>query len=144
DGRKSCRAFHMDALDFLVNLDIKADVVYIDPPYPSTMNDYDSFYGHFDRMLNKGVDNHLDLTNKKTFLGNFEKLIKACVGKSKYVVISLNNKCYPSVDALASALSMLLIDYQIVTKEHVYKVTGKENKKTNYEILLICKLKESL
>jgi adenine-specific DNA-methyltransferase len=48
----NCEVFHDDVMK-LAN-DIKPiDVVYMDPPYPSTMNNYDAFYGLFDEMFSK-------------------------------------------------------------------------------------------
>ena len=139
----NCVATHYDALDCIRKMDKKVDVIYMDPPYPSTMNNYQSFYWGFDLLFNEKNLIKLDLTNKTTFLMNFSNLIKTCIGKTHYVVISMNNKCYPSVEVLLGTIKNHVIEYKIKTKEHVYKVTGKENKHTNYEILLICKLKEN-
>lgn len=139
-----CVASNMDALEFVTRLDEKVDIVYIDPPYPSTMNDYDSFYGAFDRALGAAHTEHIDLTGKDTFLAKFYDILEKCVGKSEYAVISLNNKCYPSQELLTEHINDLLEDCKIFTANHTYKVTGKENKNTNYEILLLCKLKKEL
>ena len=140
---EKCIATHYDALDCIKKLDKKVDIIYMDPPYPSTMNNYQSFYWGFDLLFNEKNIINLDLTNKTSFLDNFTNLIKACIGKTNYLAISLNNKCYPSVEVLLNSIKEYIISYNIETKEHVYKVTGKENKHTNYEILLICKLKEN-
>lgn len=140
---KCCKASHNDALACVQELKERVDIIYMDPPYPSTMNNYQSFYWGFDLLCEKQNIIGLDLTSKTTFLDNFTRLVKACVGKTDYLVISLNNKCYPSVNLLVESLFNYIVSYEIKTKEHVYKVTGKENKHTNYEILLICKLKEN-
>lgn len=137
-----CSATHLDALDCIKKLKEKVDVIYMDPPYPSTMNNYSSFYGGYDLLFGEEDRIKVDLTDKKTFLTNFTNLIKSCIGKTEYVAISLNNKCYPSVDVLLDSLMPFIESHEIKTKEHVYKVTGKENKHTNYEILLICKMRE--
>ena len=138
-----CKAMQKDALDCVKTIKEKVDLIYIDPPYPSTMNKYDEFYGYFDSMFNKNIEFKVDLTDKKTFLDNFYQIIKAAKNKTKYLAISLNNKCYPDVEILIDKIKELICDYSIKTTEHVYKVTGKENKHTNYEILLICKMKEN-
>lgn len=143
DNGTSCFSTNKDALECLKELNQKVDLIYMDPPYPSTMNNYESFYGGYDLLFDKKDNIKLDLTNKATFLENFSLLIKEAIGKAKYIAISLNNKCYPSVETLVEAISPFLNKYEIKTKEHVYKVTGKENKHTNYEILLICELKEN-
>lgn len=47
-----CKAYHCDAIDMVQKIDY-VDVVYMDPPYPSTMNNYDAFYGAYDEMFEK-------------------------------------------------------------------------------------------
>ena len=143
NNETKCKATHKDALQCIKSLKDKVDLIYMDPPYPSTMNKYDDFYGYFDRMFDKNLQSKIDLTDRKTFLENFYKIIKSAKGKTKYLAISLNNKCYPSIETLIEKINDLISDYAVKTTEHVYKVTGKENKHTNYEILLICKMKEN-
>lgn len=140
----SCVAINYDAADCLEKLKQPVDMVYMDPPYPSTMNKYIDFYGPFDKMFEKNIKIKTELTDKNTFLENFSYLIRLCVGKAKYVVISLNNRSYPSVETLVQHISCYIDEYTLSTKTHAYKVTGKENKKSNEEILLVCKMKESL
>ena len=139
-----CTAINYDATECLEKLEQPVDVIYLDPPYPSTMNKYLEFYGSFDKALSKDVKIKTDLTNRYTFLENFTELIKLCVGKTKYIAISLNNKSYPSAELLIQNISDFIDTYTISTKEHTYKVTGKENKNTNFEILVVCKMKETL
>lgn len=139
-----CIATNYDAADCLKNLNQRVDVIYLDPPYPSTMNKYLDFYGPFDKMFDKHIEVKTELTNKNTFLENFSDLISLCIGKTDYVAISLNNKSYPSVDSLINNIFCFIENYSISTRDHIYKVTGKENKKSNEEILLVCKMKESL
>lgn len=144
NSKEKCLALNYDAADCLEKLNGIVDVVYMDPPYPSTMNQYAEFYGSFDRALGQKTCIKTDLTNKATFLDNFAELVRLCVGKTKYIAISLNNKSFPSVELLTRHISPFIKEYQLSDKQHVYKVTGKENKQTNVEILLICKMKESL
>lgn len=140
----TCIATNYDAADCLKKLNQSVDLIYLDPPYPSTMNKYVDFYGPFDQMFNKNIKIKTELTNQNTFLENFSNLIRLCVGKATYIAISLNNKSYPSAELLINNISCFIEEYSIATKNHVYKVTGKENKKNNEEILLVCKMKESL
>lgn len=140
NGRR-CKALNFDALDCINCLETKVDVIYMDPPYPSTMNKYNDFYGYYDKMLGYDSKIKLDLTSKDTFLDNFYTLVAAAKNKARYVLISLNNKCYPSCELLSEKLKPLVSKVEIYTKSHVYKVTGKENKNSNYEILMLCKLK---
>ena len=43
------------------------DLIYVDPPYPGTMNKYDEFYGAFDKIYNKSIE-HSNLTSSSSFL----------------------------------------------------------------------------
>lgn len=144
DNGHSCIAFNLDGLDCINKISNKIDLIYMDPPYPSTMNKYEDFYGAYDKLIDKKTKIKTDLTNKLTFLDNFKKIVKACIGKTTYIAISLNNKCYPGMEQLIDYINPYILNYEIKTREHVYKVTNKENKHSNYEILLICKMKEEL
>ena len=144
NNETECIATNYDAAVCLMKLNQKVDIVYLDPPYPSTMNKYVDFYGPFDKMFRKDIKIETELTNRNTFLENFSNLIRLCVGKTKYIAISLNNKSYPSAELLIQYISCFIESYTTATKNHAYKVTGKENKKNNEEILLVCKMKESL
>ena len=142
DNKKKNKAFNMDAFDLLSDSGIKkVDIIYLDPPYPNTMNNYESFYGKYDHMF--GVHNQAksDFSNKTTFSDFFKELLHLCSKKTKYIVISLNNKCKPSSEDIKLMMEPLCSEIKTVTKDYVYRVTGKENKNTNYEILLIGKVK---
>ena len=65
EGSK-CKVYNCDALEMAKKIDY-VDVVYMDPPYPSTMNNYDSFYGMFDEMFDKKME-HVDFTKRAEFL----------------------------------------------------------------------------
>lgn len=144
DNNTKCCAWNYDAYDCLEKLNQTVDVIYMDPPYPSTMNKYEEFYGSFDKALGKNIQIKTDLTNKETFLKNFSELVKLCVGKTRYIAISLNNKSFPSAELLMQSISLFVEENQLYSKQHVYKITGKENKKTNVEFLLLCKMKGNL
>ena len=137
--KKPCNALCMDAIECIEHLD-KVDLIYMDPPYPGTMNNYTDFYGYYDKMFTDENNILVDLTRKDTFLDNFYTLIEKTCGKTKYVVISLNNKCYPTCDTLVEKIRHLTKSINIIKKDHVYKVTGKENKNSNYEILIVCEM----
>lgn len=143
-GNKKCIALNYDALECIRAINEKIDIVYIDPPYPSTMNKYYDFYGSFDKML--GMENKikLDLTNKDTFISNFLEIIKLLIGKANYVVISLNNRCFPSSNLLIESMMPYVSKIKSISKEHNYQITGKLNKNRNFEILIIAKLKSGI
>ena len=141
DNRKHNKAYQSDAIKLLKNIREDIDLIYIDPPYPSTMNKYNEFYGSFDKMLNKEKE-YINYAEKNQFLKYIKEIIKISRNKIKYAVISLNNKSNPTVENIIEVLKNEVIKIEILEKEHVYQITGKENKKTNYEILIICKLKK--
>ena len=138
DNGQKCRSFNADALD-LVNIVDNIDVLYLDPPYPSTMNNYDSFYGLFDEIFDKKADKHLDLTNKNTFVANMEKIIKAYRKKTKFIILSQNTKSKPGRDEISAMLSKYG-NLSIIEKNHNYQVTGKDNKSSSQELAYILKI----
>lgn len=139
-GNKKNKVFQMDGLEFARMLSEKVDLVYIDPPYPSTMNNYESFYGYFDVINEKKINNYINLTRKDTFLNNLSLIIDELRHKTKYIMISLNNKSKPSCEEICQMIENYSSNIQIFKKEHTYKVTGKENKNTNFEILILAKM----
>ncbi|MCR6594684.1 DNA adenine methylase [Campylobacter insulaenigrae] len=116
------------------------DLVYIDPPYPSTMNNYFSFYGSFDKMLNKETMYYTDFTNKNMFLKNLKIIFEKLKSKTKFIAVSLNSNSNPGYKEIIDTVSTLTKNYYLQEKQHIYKVTGKENKRQTYEILLIFEL----
>ena len=132
-----CKVYNCDAFELVNKID-SVDVIYLDPPYPSTMNNYDAFYGLFDKMF--GMENsHIDFTKKSNFLNRLESLIKLYLKKTKYIVLSLNSNVNPNPKEI---LDMLEKYGKVTVKEkaHVYKVTGKENKNVTKELLFILEL----
>ena len=65
---KQCKVYNCDAFEMVKKIE-SVDVVYMDPPYPSTMNNYDAFYGLYDKMFDKKKE-HVDYTKKVSFLEN--------------------------------------------------------------------------
>lgn len=142
DNGKNNISYNYDSFEMLKNLKDKVDIIYMDPPYPKTMNKYGEFYGLFDTIFEKEKQ-YIDFSANDKFLENMEKLIKDCIGKTKYIVISQSNKTSPSVEEMKEMLSK----YGQVTlkaKDHQYKVTGKDNKNTTVEVLIIVKLKNEI
>lgn len=133
----ACKVYRCDALDMAKKID-KVDVVYMDPPYPSTMNNYDAFYGLFDEMFDKKKV-HTDFTQRSVFLTNMDRLIKRFVGKTDYIVLSQNTRVQPGPDEIEKMLSQYG-SVQVKEKKHNYQVTGKENKSNSKELLFILEL----
>lgn len=138
---EKCKACHCDASDMAKKIDF-VDVVYMDPPYPSTMNNYDAFYGLFDEMFDQKKE-HVDYTKKVCFLDHMDQLVKMFVGKTHYIVLSQNTRVQPSPDEIEKMLEQ----YGKVTvreKKHNYQVTGKENKNASKELLFILEMGRSV
>lgn len=135
DNGKDNIATQLDAIDAIKTFKNTADVLYIDPPYPGTMNKYNEFYGIFDQLFSKEIS-HTDLTNSVTFPDNFEHIIKEGSRFYKYAIISLNNKVKPSLENILSILDKYG-EVSINSKKHNYQISGKENKNNNTEILAI-------
>ena len=141
DNKKDNKSFNYDAFDMLDNLPSKVDIIYMDPPYPATMNKYGDFYGLYDRAVNHEIK-YVNFSENNMFLNNLEKLIEKCIEKTKYIVISESNKTKPTVEELSNMVS----NYgkvKIFSKEHQYKVTGSENKNKTIEMLIVLKVEES-
>jgi adenine-specific DNA-methyltransferase len=140
DNKKNNYAIQMDAIDAIESLKTKVDLIYIDPPYPSTMNSYKDFYGQFDIIFSKSKESKINLIKKDIFLENFVNIIKKAQYKSNYLAISLSNKFDSYLNELLNHLIPLLTDIKIYKKPHIYKITGKENKNKSIEILIVGKL----
>jgi adenine-specific DNA-methyltransferase len=119
---------------------IKADIIYLDPPYTGTMNNYFGFYGMLDEYIEskkiKAFENNF--IDKKSSLELFDRLFSK-LNNFKYWYLSYNNSSYPSKEQLIVLLEKYSSNIQLVEKPHVYKITGKENKKVNMEFLFIIK-----
>ncbi len=135
------KAFNKDAFEMINKLTEKVDIIYMDPPYPATMNKYGDFYGMYDSIFNKEI-NYINFSENNKFLENLEKLIVKCLPKTKYIVISENNKTKPSISEINNMLSKYG-KVEIKEKKHQYKVTNKENKNETVEVLIILQVKEN-
>ena len=132
-----CKAYNYDVFELLKHID-KVDIVYMDPPYPSTMNNYHDFYGKFDEMFDKKKA-HIDYTKKNTFLENLDRLIDALIDKTKYIMLSQNTKVKPEPE-LIEAILRKYGKVDVRRKDHNYQVTGKDNKNSSQEILFILEI----
>lgn len=136
NNHKDNRVYQKDAFDMIEYLPQKVDLIYVDPPYPSTMNNYGDFYGGFDIIFDKGIE-YTDFTDRTKFIDNIKKIIEVAKSKTNFIAISLNSKSKPSYEEIIENVGDIVINLWIYKKEHVYKVTGKEHKNINYEILVI-------
>jgi len=135
NGMKN-KAFNHDIYN--LSTKINADIIYVDPPYAGTMNNYHSFYSLLDSFVQSREIQPFknNFTNKKTILSDFEKLFSN-FANFKYWIISYNNRSYPNKDDMMSILEKFSSNVKIIEKEHDYKITGKKMKKQNKELLFI-------
>lgn len=138
NNNKENSSYNMDSFDMIKVLKEPVDIIYLDPPYPMTMNKYGEFYGLFDTMLNQEKQ-YINFSANNKFLENLEDLIKLCVNKTKYIVISQNTKTKPTIDELSHMLSKYG-NVKIEKINYQYKVTNKTNKNTTEEVLIIVEI----
>lgn len=136
-----CEAYNLDVIEMAEKLK-KVDVVYMDPPYPSTMNNYDAFYGLYDRMFDKESE-HMDFTDKAMFLENLGRLIEKIKKKTRYIVLSQNTRVKPNPEEIKELL-LKFGNVDVKEKKHNYQVTGKKNKNSNKELLFILELSKAI
>ncbi len=136
NNKKENIALNADVFDVLET--VKADAVYLDPPYTGTMNNYFGFYGMLDEYIaeKKLTTFENNFVDKKISLELFDRLFSK-LGNFKYWFLSYNNSSYPTKEQLIDLLGKYSKNIQVVEQPHVYKITGKENKKVNTEYLFI-------
>lgn len=136
DNNQENSALNNDVFNLLEK--VKADIIYLDPPYTGTMNNYFGFYGMIDEYIaSEKIDPFKNnFVDKKTSIELFDKLFSN-LQNFKYWMLSYNNSSFPSKEQLLELLSKYSENVKVIEKEHVYKITGKENKKTNTEYLFI-------
>lgn len=136
DNKKQNKVFQLDALQ-AIKKSKQVDIIYLDPPYPGTMNNYDSFYGKFDEIFRKKID-YIDITNRSNFLPYFEKIVELASVHSKYLVLSLNSASQNIFDIMVEMFEFYG-DVKVKEKKHNYQVSGKNTKNKNIEMIAIVK-----
>lgn len=136
DNGQENKALNLDVFDALSQ--VKADIVYMDPPYAGTMNDYFGFYGLLDDYITgrktEAFDNNF--TDKKTIVELFDRLF-ASLGNYKFWLLSYNSRSNPNKEELIQLISRYASKIEIHEMPYAYKVTGKEKKKKDIEYLFI-------
>ena len=135
---KNNMAYNDDIFNLLDN--IKADIIYLDPPYTGTMNNYFGFYGLVDDFITSSRTAPFDnnFVEKKTVGLLFDHLFSK-LSNFKYWYLSYNNSSFPTKDELLKLLNKYSNSVKIIEQQHKYKITGKENKSLNKEYLFIVK-----
>lgn len=125
DNAQENKSYNEDIFSLIEKVD--ADLIYLDPPYAGTMNNYFAFYGLMDEyILSKKIAPFENNFTKKEgisllFQSLFSKLIKY-----KYWMLSYNNSSSPTKEEIIKILNQYSNDVKLIEKEHTYKITGKE------------------
>ena len=119
---------------------VHADIIYLDPPYTGTMNNYFEFYGLIDEYISqkKLEPFNNNFRDKKSSLNLFHKLFSN-LSNFKYWFLSYNNNSYPSKEKLIEIISQYSNNIKVIEKPHTYQTTSKERKNKNTEYLFIIK-----
>ena len=135
---KDNKSYNLDVFNAIQ--EIEADVIYMDPPYAGTMNDYFGFYGLLDSYIDGQVSEPFEnnFIDKKTILDQFDKLFSH-LGKYKYWMLSYNSRSKPSKDELMELMKKYASDVQLFEMPYAYRVTGKEKKQKDIEYLFVVK-----
>lgn len=136
DNGKNNKCYNYDVLDTIKK--VEADLIYLDPPYTGTMNDYFGFYGFFDNFFDNKIHRPFvnNFVSKNTALDLFEKLFSS-IGKYRYWMLSYNNSSYPDKESLVKIMKKYTKTISVIEMPHIYKTTGKKNKQKNIEYLFI-------
>lgn len=136
DNGMENESYQLDAIKLLQNLDHPVDILYLDPPYPSTMNNYDKFYGPFDKIFDREII-YSDFTSQESFISYLYLIIQLAKVKANTVVMSLNSNSKPNYQTIESLFKSEFNNAKVIKKNHAYRVTGKSKKNKNYEVLII-------
>jgi len=136
DNNKNNKAYNDDIFNLLE--EVKADIIYLDPPYTGTMNNYYGFYGLIDDFITSNKTKPFDnnFIDKNIAIDLFDNLFSK-LSNFKFWYLSYNNASYPSKEKLLSLLHKYSDNVQVIEREHIYKITGKEKKEKNKEFLFI-------
>lgn len=136
DNKKKNVSYNDDVFNLLKT--VKSDIIYLDPPYTGTMNNYFGFYGLIDSYINSSISIPFgnNFMNKNDSLELFEELFSN-LGNFKYWILSYNNSSYPSKKELTDLLKKYSNNVKVIEKKHNYQITGKGKKEVNKEILFV-------
>lgn len=138
NNSKNNIAYNDDVFNLLEK--VRADIIYLDPPYAGTMNNYFGFYGLVDNYINsietKPFENNF--IDKKSIGKLFDKLFSK-LSNFKYWYLSYNNSSLPNKKEILYLLNKYSDNVEVIERKHDYKITGKDKKEKNKEYLFIVK-----
>lgn len=137
DNNQNNLTVQLDAIEAVKEFG-DVDILYLDPPYPGTMNNYSGFYGAFDEIFNKKIE-YSDWTKAEKFLNNLQLILDEATKKSvQYLLLSINTRSKPDYKEIISMFNFYG-EVEVKERKHNYQVSGKENKNRNKELLIIVK-----
>lgn len=137
DNNQSNLTVQMDAIEAVKEFN-NVDILYLDPPYPGTMNNYSGFYGAFDKIFNKEI-HYSDWTKGENFLNNLQLVLDAAAQRRvQYLMLSINTRSKPDYTEIVSMFKFYG-EVEVKDRKHNYQVSGKENKNSNKELLITVK-----
>jgi adenine-specific DNA-methyltransferase len=136
DNGKKNKAYNLDIFKLISK--VNADLIYLDPPYTGTMNNYFGFYGLVDNYINSEIGKPFEnnFINKNDSLKLFYRLFSS-LKKYKYWVLSYNNSSYPSKEDLLNLIKKFSKDVKVIERKHNYQLSGKTEKSKNKEYLFL-------
>lgn len=136
DNGQLNKAFNLDVFDAIKR--VNADVIYLDPPYAGTMNDYCGFYGLIDSYIDgkerKPFENNF--MDKATIKDHFYELFSR-LSKYRYWMLSYNSRSTPAKEDMLELLNHFADDIAIYEMPYAYRLTGKEKKNNDIEYLFL-------
>ena len=136
DNGQNNMAYNLDVFKAVEK--INADIIYMDPPYAGTMNDYFGFYGLLDSYITSTITEPFEnnFIDKNTIIQQFDALF--CKLKNyRYWMLSYNSRSKPSKEELLQLLYKYSNKVVVHEMPYAYRVTGKEKKKKDIEYLFI-------
>ncbi|MBM3910920.1 MAG: DNA adenine methylase [Thaumarchaeota archaeon] len=136
DNGKDNKSYNEDIFDLLPRM--RADIIYLDPPYSGSLNNYYGFYGMLDEYIeSKRIEPSKN--NFSTKKNSFELLANlfAKLKNFRYWLLSYNNNSYPRRDELTALIKRYASDVHVIDRKHNYQITGRSTKTKNIEYLFI-------
>jgi len=103
--------FNADVVELLEAGIVKADLIYLDPPYGGASSDYTTLYRFLEEFLYEDKLENLEhiqkgsrrFSNKKGYQAEFEYLLSLCSGFSTWI-LSYNDSSYADLDTITSTI----------------------------------------
>src|SRR5699024_5272841 len=119
DNNQSNLTVQMDAIEAVKEFN-NVDILYLDPPYPGTMNNYSGFYGAFDKIFNKEI-HYSDWTKGENFLNNLQLVLDAAAQRRvQYLMLSINTRSKPDYTEIVSMFKFYG-EVEVKDRKHNYQ-----------------------